>query len=186
MDIKIYYLHKGDNIPFYVGKTNNINSRISGHRIKYGKNIFIETIKEVSSKEWKLWEKYYIILYKNLGFVLLNKNEGGGGPTTIIFDEERNKKIGDKNRGMNKSHKGRPFTQEHKNKIKAKRDHLIGRKNIWLSRPVIQCNLEGNFIKEWSSQKEAQEFFNKAKSDGIGACCRNEQKTAYGYKWKYK
>ena len=129
--------------------------------------------------------KYYIILYKNLGFVLLNKNEGGGGPTTIIFDEERNKKIGDKNRGINKSHKGRPFTQEHKNKIKAKRDHLIGRKNIWLSRPVIQCNLEGNFIKEWNSCSEAGRYLNVSNL-GISDCASGRQKTAYKYKWKYK
>jgi hypothetical protein len=26
----------------------------------------------------------------------------------------------------------------------------------------------------------------KPKSDGVGACCRGDQKTAYGYKWKYK
>jgi hypothetical protein len=26
----------------------------------------------------------------------------------------------------------------------------------------------------------------KPKSDGVGAVCRGNQKTAYGYKWEYK
>ena len=26
----------------------------------------------------------------------------------------------------------------------------------------------------------------KENSDGVGACCRGNQKTAYGFKWKYK
>lgn len=50
---------------------------------------------------------------------------------------------------------------------------------------TYQYDLEGNFIKEWPSAKEAAKFINKP-SQCITACCRGEVKTAYGYKWKYK
>lgn len=53
---------------------------------------------------------------------------------------------------------------------------------------VLQYDLQGNFIKEWSSIKEAEIFYhpkNKEKNN-ICSCCLNKQKTAYGYVWKYK
>lgn len=50
---------------------------------------------------------------------------------------------------------------------------------------VNQYNLEGNFIKEWKSTIEIQNQLGFANSN-ISACCNNKQKTAYGFKWKYK
>lgn len=182
----IYYLHKGDNIPFYIGKTIDLNFRISIHRKTYGKNVKMEILDIVETSKWVFWERYWISQFKTWGFELTNGNNGGGGPTKCDFKPERGKKISLSNKGLSKLHKGKPFTEEHKAKIKAKRDHLKGRKNTWQIVPVIQLDLEGNFIREWESQTQAQIFFNKPKSDGIGACCRGEQKTAYNYKWKFK
>lgn len=56
-----------------------------------------------------------------------------------------------------------------------------------LSKPVLQFDLDDNFIKEWPSAKEVERqlgFFATA----IGACCLNKlhNKSAYNYKWKYK
>jgi group I intron endonuclease len=48
--------------------------------------------------------------------------------------------------------------------------------------PILQYDLEGNFIKRWSSLKEIQSLY---KGD-IQACCINKQNTAGGYKWKYE
>jgi hypothetical protein len=88
----IYYLHKGDKIPFYVGKTKNLKNRLNTHKSVFGKNIFIEFLDEV--EDWKYWEKHYISLFKNLGYILENKNNGGGGPSEgVIFPEERKQKI---------------------------------------------------------------------------------------------
>jgi hypothetical protein len=185
MKTTIYYLCKTDGIPFYIGKTNGVNWRKQSHKRKYGCNISLEIIDEVPIDEWKFWEKYYILLFKSWGLNLKNKNNGGGGPTNIIFSDKRNKTISLKTKGMSKSHKGKSFTEEHKNKIKAKRSHLIGRKNTWQSKPILQYSLDGNFIKEWNSQSEASSFI-KTKGDGIGACCRKKQKQAYGYVWKFK
>ena len=49
---------------------------------------------------------------------------------------------------------------------------------------INQYDLNGNFIKTWSSATEAAEKLNGHKS-GIGSCCIGTQKSAYGYKWKY-
>jgi hypothetical protein len=182
----IYYLHNGDNTPFYVGKTNDLNFRIGHHRKTYGEKVIMETLDVVDTSNWVFWERYWISQFKTWGFELLNKNDGGGGLTKCEFGPERGEKISIANKGMSKSHKGRPFTEDHKAKIKAKRDHLKNRKNTWQNVVVVQMDLDGEFIKEWESQKQAQLYFNKPNSDGVGACCRGEQKTAYGYKWKFK
>jgi hypothetical protein len=215
---KIYYLHYGDNIPFYVGKTkNNLNIRANSHKKRFGKKIKIEEIDIVLLKEWKFWETYWIEQFKTWGFILLNKNEGGGGPISHSqetkdkmskikkglpsnskgskWSEEsinnlknhptRNKTISKNSKGLSKSHKGKKFTEEHKQKIKTTRGFLKGRKNTWQSKAILQYDLEGNFIKEWSSQTEATVFLNK-NGNGIGACCREKQKSSYGYIWRFK
>jgi hypothetical protein len=189
---KIYYLHRGDNIPFYVGKSRRHLERFENHKQTFGSNIEMKVISEV--KNWRCWEKYYIKKYRDLGYQLENKNEGGGGPE-IVSQETRNKisnhttrgnKISKANKGKTMAHKGKSFSEEHKAKIKATRGFLKGRPNTWQTKAVLQYDLEGNFIKEFVSQIEAQYFMGKPKSDGIGAVCRGNQKTAYGYKWKYK
>lgn len=53
------------------------------------------------------------------------------------------------------------------------------------SKPILQYDLNGNFIQEWPSTMEIQRqlgYFNTV----IGACCLNKYKQAYGYIWKYK
>lgn len=189
---KIYYLHKGDKIPFYVGKTRHPLERLANHKQIFGSNIEMEIISEV--KNWKHWEKYYIKKYKDLGYQLENRNEGGGG--AVIVSQEtrdkisnypgRGKRISKALKGKMSPIKGNKLSEEHKAKIKATRGFLKDRRITWLSNPVFQYDLDGNFIKEFASQKEAQYIMGKPNSDGIGACCRGKQKTAYGYKWKFK
>lgn len=188
---KIYYLHNGDNIPFYIGKSRRHLERLENHKKIYGNNVKMEIISEV--KNWKRWEKYYIKKYKELGYVLKNKNEGGGGPDfasqqmieKIKNHPTRGKKISISNKGKTNSHKGKPFSKEHKDKIKATRSFLKNRKNTWKNEPVLQYDLENNLLNEFNSQTEALKFVN-AKGDGVGMCCRGKQKTAYGYIWKFK
>ena len=236
----IYYLHNGNDIPFYVGKTINLKARLRGHKKIYGSHIQLEIIDKVDTTKWVFWEKYWISQFKTWGFELTNANNGGGGVAfctpnhkqkisqaqkgkryhlgkthtqntkllmgvhkkgnqyklDYITSQETKDKIRESKLGkthsneskikMSQARKGKPLSKEHIDKIKAKRVHLKGRKNTWQILPVIQLDLEGNFIKEWESQTQAQIFFNKPKSDGVGACCRGEQKTAYGYKWKFK
>lgn len=217
--VKIYYLHKGDDKPIYIGKTkSNLLTRLNAHKLRKKENIlFITELDYIKENEWKFWEEWYIRLFKSWGFILENKNNGGGGleshndETKKIISKARigkpgpykgkkrpqwfgdkiksnltrGKKISMSTTGISKSNKGKSFTDEHKQKIKDTRGFLKNRKNIWQNVPVLQYSLNGEFIKEWSSQKEAINFLNKT-GDGIGACCRGKQKQAYGFIWKFK
>lgn len=92
-------------------------------------------------------------------FLLSDKNPRRGNP----LSETHKKRIGDANRG-------RPCTEEAK---------------IKKSKPIIQYDLNGNFIQEWVSATEAAKSLGKDKAN-ICICCKGRTKYAYGYKWKYK
>lgn len=81
------------------------------------------------------------------------------------------------------SHSG-PFTDLHINNIK------ISRRKT--SKRVIQLSLQNEYIKEWLSKGEAAEWIKEqtGKNSNIVSqikdCILGRQKTAFGYKWKYK
>ena len=52
------------------------------------------------------------------------------------------------------------------------------------SKPVLQYDLEGNFIKEWKSTRECDR--NGFRQSNVAACCRGELKTYKGSIWKFK
>lgn len=54
-------------------------------------------------------------------------------------------------------------------------------------RTILQFDSEGNFIREWESAGEIAREWNKNNiSTGINCACRNENRMAYGFYWKYK
>ena len=244
----IYFLEK-NGIPFYIGKTKKISSkgRFNTHKRKFKCDVFI--IDEIQTNEWKFWEKHYISLFRSWGFELINKNEGGGGPTTFVSTEERNIKISNSTKGRiiseetkkiisksNKGHKrnlgriqsketrrkisesakgkkisnetklkkslamkgkkhseetkkkmsisalGKPKSESHKVNMLKNRSSVIEGVRRANSKPVLQYDLEGNFIKEWSSITEAK----KNIQGDIYACCYGRQKNAGGFYWEYK
>jgi hypothetical protein len=80
---KIYIVTNIDDNPFtiYIGKT-SIKTRKSGHKLKFGAQIDFDYIDEIDSEDkndWKPLESYWIEQFKNWGYNVLNKNEGGGG-----------------------------------------------------------------------------------------------------------
>jgi predicted GIY-YIG superfamily endonuclease len=84
--IKIYYLEDNNGV-FYIGKTKNtLPYRLSAHKFQFKNkgisNIKIYLLEEVKINEWKQWECYWIEQFKQWGFNLINKNNGGGGPLT--------------------------------------------------------------------------------------------------------
>jgi hypothetical protein len=195
----IYYLHKGDNIPFYIGKTGDLNQRLREHKNKKGE-CFIEVLEEVNIDEWVEKEKLYIKKYLDLGYVLNNQNFGGGG--SKIGTKKHSK---DSKSKLSKSRKGKKLNQEIKDKIYTKlrntkiSESLKGRKfskehikNLSRAkinkisnstRPVLQFDLKENFIKEWPSITEAK--FNLGRGD-IQGCVLGKSKTAGGFIWRYK
>lgn len=55
---------------------------------------------------------------------------------------------------------------------------------LWFSsKPVLQYDLNNNFIKEWECSEQAKE---QGKYHHVSECCRGKRKTSNGYMWKYK
>lgn len=52
-------------------------------------------------------------------------------------------------------------------------------------KPILQYDLDGNFIREWSHAREASEFLGINKRAIYGACT-GRLKTSGGYRWKRK
>lgn len=191
--VYIYYLSQND-IPFYVGKTKNINLRLIIHKGIFGNQISITKLDEVSNEKqiWKFWECFYILEFKKLGYPLQNKNKGGGGPE--FLSEYSRSLISAKNKG-NSYYKGKKRSEETKRKIglsnKNKPRPGAGRTGIkWnenhykiICKPVIQTDLDGNFIAEFPSITEAKKF---TKIKGIANVVSNIANTAGNFKWKYK
>ncbi len=195
--VKIYYLYK-NNIPFYVGETSQpLNSRLSQHRKKLkDKDIHIDLLEEVEN--WRFWEAWWIEQFKAWGFILINKNKGGGGcekGTSKHTIESRNK-IGQPRRGKSLSketkqkqsisntgisrNKGNVFARGHKKSLESIQNIIKKRQ-----KRINQKDLQNNIINTWASIKEASIILNIQASD-INNCCRGKGKTAGGFKWEYK
>lgn len=52
-------------------------------------------------------------------------------------------------------------------------------------KPVLQYDLNGNFIKEWKSAREVYNVL-KIQYKNISKCCKGERNKAGGYIWKFK
>jgi hypothetical protein len=194
----IYILYK-DNIPFYVGKTNNINIREYYHKKSFGENIILEIIDKVDINKWEFWETYYISLFKSWGFILENKNNGGGGTTKHSINAIQ--KISKANIG-----KPKPKSEITKQKMRKAKTNKQRNNCFWLylpdrankisntrtnkphpkkHTPVCQYDINGVFIKEFISANEASKAVGV--TDGrIRAAARGVQQTSGGFIWKYK
>lgn len=94
------------------------------------------------------------------------------------------------------AHTGKILSKEHREKLS--KSHMGQRNNVGFkhseeykekmrkinSIPIIQMDLNGNFIKEWNSAKEAGEY--GFHSSHIGECCNGHAKTHAKFTWKFK
>jgi len=53
------------------------------------------------------------------------------------------------------------------------------------NKPILQLDLQGNLIKEWSNLREASLIDNLTPSEIIKVC-KGDKKEAYGFIWQYK
>ena len=72
-------------------------------------------------------------------------------------------------------------------KYSSNREYEIGRKELskLQSKPILQYDLKGNFIKEWESGKEVSEK-NGFNPINISSCLRKKGKSAHGFIWRFK
>ena len=210
----IYYLHRGDNIPFYIGKARNPVRRKHKHRLDLKDQtvdlaIFdsCEDIKE----EWKHLEGFYIELFKQWGFKLKNKNKGGGGPSK--YTEEQKQKMRGPRPGsgvkISKSLKERNHSKYYTPEVRQKmsllqkgipkpftKEHIenLAKANLESKGKIVECySLEGEKLAEFKCLREAKIWINEKENlnsnfvdKQIKDCCLGKQKTCRGYVWRYK
>lgn len=89
-----------------------------------------------------------------------------------------------------KNHKNRPKITSSRGYAEAREaysrihsEKLKGQLNSNRSKIVIQMDINGNFINEWPSAKEAERTLGFCH---ISSCCRGERSYAGGFTWKYK
>lgn len=155
-----------------------------------------ETIEELNIILNEL-ERYSIDKYDsfNNGY---NDTKGGSGslgysPSDEIRELVSNKLRGHKvsNNKMKIAFKNRSQEVESYRKKRLK-EHLsslteedIMTRASKCKKPIIQYNLDGEFIREWESATDAASFYNINKVN-ITKCCLGKNKTSNGYIWKYK
>ena len=175
-ETKIYLITNITDNPYeiYIGQTKNPNTRLSNHRNKYHKDIkmtILDEIKTQSRQEWKQLEAFWLSMFQSWGFKLDNKNNGGNGANQ--FSKESIDKL-------RKAKKGQTYS---KFAIRVDKGKL--RPNSTHNKPVNQYSLDGTFIKQWNSAREAQRFINGKDMGSVGDCCREKCKTGYKFKWSY-
>lgn len=119
-----------------------------------------------------------------------------------VQSEETRKKIGNANRRpkpegfgakpedykdkISKIHKGKKISEETRIKISnSKKGHSSESQKQKISKPILQYDLQGNFIREWRSSKEAGVTLNVS-SGSITNALKGRCKTMNGFIWKYK
>jgi group I intron endonuclease len=193
----------------YIGQSSNIHERIKRYininckpqirlynsLLKYGwDNHMFEIIEECNANQLDERELYWGIKLDTLGINGLNLRLGNSNG---VCSEETKRKIQIKAIG-------RKLTPEVCERIsKAKKDipqhtdeskKLIGDANRKpkpngfgdkISKPILQLDMKGNIIKEWKSGTYAANYV-KGNNANITTVCKGRQKSAYGFKWKYK
>ena len=172
---------------------------------KYGfENHIFEIIEECSidqlNEKETYWKQYYLnILNNNWKQVLFCElYDRGGGPKSeqTKFKQSISQKlhlskpeIKEKRKINCKIAANKPGVQEkavaNTDWNKREENRMLSMDYTKLKKPILQYDLEDNFIKEWLGFIDIKKELN-FDSSLIRKSCKNSQKTAYGYKWKYK
>ena len=188
----------------YVGAASNVTKRLNDHLStlrknkhdndylqnsfnKYGEEAFLFELLEECEKE-------YMYSQENYWCNLLNSHNKSYGfnikpthPNNLYScTEEIRNKIKQKAIGRKWSQEYKELFRQQKLGKKHSEDHKIkAAKGKY--KPILQHDLEGNFIKEWDSAKTIEQQLNISATH-ISNCCTNKKsyKTAKGFKWSYK
>ena len=217
---KIYIVENcfNDVAKVYIGKT--ISSRFGAHRRTYGNDItytVIEEIDSISREHWVWVESYWINQFKQWGFDVMNKNNGGGGVEQMMPESIQKRvtntdyQLVSQKRTANTDYSSIDYTSRTAKmdysfnrdpevikkrlmspKYKDPKTHEKRVKNTdWVAKaekckkPIIQYDLNGNFIKEWKSSTDAAHELN-LNNVSITMCCNNKLKTSGGFIWSKK
>jgi group I intron endonuclease len=212
--IKGIYKITSPNNKVYIGQSIDILNRFNAHRSKniykhkklhssfnfYGINNHTFDIINILSNDCEQdilnkYEQIYMDFYRNCNIELLNIKEGGNGygkhseETKKIIREKRAKQIFSKESKIKLSNSLKKVTHtkewNHKVSLSQIGKIISEEQRNKIRKPILQYDLNGNFINEWDSSRTASKFYNTTESN-ICNCLRGNSKTAKGFKWKYK
>jgi hypothetical protein len=202
--IHIYKLidPRNDNIR-YIGKTVNPYRRIHSHISKaklmtnkthsgnWIRSLLFEGLKprmEIietidNTLEWSEREIYWIKFYRELGVDLTNFKDGGiNGSGNASYGRLGKKNSPEHIRKTSEGRRGKSC----KRCPEANKRRADGIRRYWRNnkRKVYQYDLNGNFLKEWESSKEAGTIL------GVNYSCINkvakyERGSAYNFQWRF-
>lgn len=196
--IGIYKITSPTN-KIYIGQSNDVYKRwnsyfklncvdqpklyrsLTKYGIKNHKFEFIEecTIEQLDDREI-YWGTYYNSLNEGLNCRL--------GNSRGICSEETKTKIGNKQRGISKNkgrispNKGNSYIMSEATKNKMKKPKSYSNKRF---KPILQYDLENNFIKKWDSAKEAAKHIGTDPGT-LCQCLKGKIPTVKKYIWKYQ
>jgi group I intron endonuclease len=195
------YIYKIINMitkTMYIGQTINLEERWRGHKKinsncrylkhafnKYGINNFkFELICICFDEDMNKIENEYIKKYNTLVPNGYNLREGGNSGR---HNSETKKKISDSLRGKPRPCKGQIHTEETKKKISnaLKNRAKSTRCSKEDSKPVLQCDIKGVFIKQFDSRKDAAKYINVPTS-AVTKVCNGTRKSVKGFIFKYE
>jgi group I intron endonuclease len=207
------YIGQSINIERRFKEYKRLAKRSAGRKIlnslkKYGEENHIfevieECLKEQLHEREYYWKKHYTSVENGLN---CDYFDSSGGPRS----EETKRRISEGAKGKKRSEETKqklrkPKTEEHKQNIskakqniseETKRKISEGKKGktpnrdykTWAKqqqKPILQYDLEGNFIKEWEGTKVAAAYLG-CDPTTITANLRGITKKGYGYIWKRK
>jgi hypothetical protein len=177
----------------YIGITSSIlSTRLSHHcTVLKGYNYKINWIKKLkklnlkpiikeldvcdSFEEALYFERYWIKQFKCWGFTLVNSTEGGEGALGYKHTQASMKK-------MKELSAKRPKKPKIVRMTKVEKYVHLSQK---LSKPLLEYNSNGDFIKEWKSQLEASKYY-KIRPTGIGHALRDLNRMCNNSFWRRK
>jgi len=187
------YIGQSSNIENRWNKYKNINNSVTQLKLyrsfkKYDiENHKFEIIEECEITELNECEIRWVLHFKS-HIIGLNILKGGNMSRRGKKHSEETKKK------MSEKHKGKILTQEHINNIKKSTKGIVKNQewkdkisnNHSMNKPILQYDLDENFIKEWSSVKTVCKSNSKLCYSTICKCASGGLKSSGGYKWKYK
>lgn len=204
----IYKILNTKNGKFYIGSSKNMNVRCRGHRTKlrnnthgnshlqsswnkYKEESFIfSTIEECNEDILEQREQFYInrtnACNNKIGY---NKASNVERTSGYKWNKESRKKLSESKKGK-KIHPNtlRALTKANK-KRKYKKGVKLSKESIEKglrkkSKPVLQYDLNGDFIKKWDHAFLVLREFNVKRSKVL-SCCKDKNGKSLGFQWRY-
>lgn len=168
----------------YVGKACYLRQRLNNHKwlLRHNRHVNVY-LQRAWNKYGEVNFKFDIIEYcevdllpekENYWVNFYKANDDKFGYNLMIVGRKNHNHSDETKQKMRKASLGKKKSKEHINNMKLSR-----------YKPILQYDLDGNFIKEWLGASQIRDMLGYNQSNITGVC-NGLRKTHKGYIWKYK